>query len=242
MRLLVLAFGAISYLVFLAAFLYQVGFVSNLWVPKGIDDGAVATLTWALGVNLGLLSVFAIQHTIMARDRFKVVWTKVVPKAIERSIFVLVTSLILLLINWQWVPLPETVWNVDGAGAMILHGICALGWVIVLLSTFLICHFDLFGLRHVWLYFQGEQYTSVPFKEGYVYSWVRHPIMLGFIIAFWAAPHMTEGRLLFASVTTIYILFGVRLEEMTLQGSLGDHYQDYRRRVSMIVPWPPKAK
>ena len=239
---LALAIGLVSYLIFLGTFLYQIGFVSNLWVPKGIDGGATTSLPYALGVNLALLSLFAIQHTIMARDAFKAVWTQKIPGAIERSVFVLVTSLLLLLINWQWVPLPDTVWNITGAGAMVLHGVCALGWVIVLLSTFLINHFDLFGLRQVWLAFRGEQYTAVPFKEGHVYSWVRHPIMLGFIIAFWAAPHMTEGRLLFAVVTTLYILVGVRLEEITLQASLGDHYRDYRKRVSMIVPWPPRAK
>jgi protein-S-isoprenylcysteine O-methyltransferase Ste14 len=242
MRTFVLAFGVISYLVFFATFLYQIGFVSNLWVPKGIDDGTASTLTWALGINLGLLSLFAIQHTIMARNGFKSAWVKIIPKAIERSIFVLVTSLLLLLINWQWVPLSGSIWNVGGTGAVILNGVCALGWLIVLLSTFLISHFDLFGLRQVWFFFRGEQYTDVPFKEGNIYSWVRHPIMLGFIIAFWAAPHMSEGRLLFAAVTTIYILVGVRFEEATLQASLGDHYQDYRKRVSMIVPWPPKGK
>ncbi|MFT4710072.1 MAG: protein-S-isoprenylcysteine O-methyltransferase Ste14 [Planctomycetota bacterium] len=238
----VISFGVISYLVFLVTFLYQIGFVSNLWVPKGIDDGTASTVSRALGINLALLSLFAIQHTIMARNRFKAAWVKIVPSAIERSIFVLVTSLLLLLINWLWVPLPDSVWNVGGTAAIVLNGVCALGWILVLLSTFLICHFDLFGLRQVWFFFRGKEYTDVPFKEGNVYSWVRHPIMLGFIIAFWAAPHMTEGRLLFAAVTTLYILFGVRLEEMTLQASLDDHYQDYRRRVSMIIPWPPKEK
>jgi len=240
MRAFVLLFGVLSYSVFFAAFLYEIGFVSNLWVPKGIDEGTASSTARALGINLVLLGLFAIQHTIMARHAFKAVWTRVVPRAIERSIFVLLSSLLLLLLSWQWVPLSETVWDVQGVGAGVLNGVCVLGWTLVFLSTFLIDHFDLFGLRQVWLFFRGVEYSKVPFKEGRVYGWVRHPIMLGFIIAFWTAPHMTQGRLLFAAVTTIYILVGIRFEERTLRAALGDDYQEYRKRVSMIVPWPPR--
>jgi len=232
----------LCYFVFLGAFLYQIGFLGNWLVPKGIDDGAGSSLMPAIGIDLLLLSLFAIQHTIMARHGFKRAWTKVFPRSMERSLFVLLASLILLLINWQWVPLPESVWNVEGGGAILLIGICAFGWITVLVSTFLINHFDLCGLRQVWLHFRGVEYTEVPFVEGVVYRWVRHPIMLGFIIAFWATPHMTQGHLLFAIVTTVYILVGVHLEEKTLGAVLGDDYQDYRRRVSMILPWKPKAK
>jgi len=240
MRAFVLLFGVLSYSVFFAAFLYEIGFVGNFWVPKGIDDGAASSATWALGVNLVLLGLFAVQHTIMARHAFKSVWTRVVPRAIERSIFVLLSSLLLLLLSWQWVPLSESVWDVEGFGAGVLNGVCVLGWALVFVSTFLINHFDLLGLRQVWLFFRGVEYAEVPFKEGYFYGWVRHPIMLGFILAFWGAPHMTQGHLLFAAVTTIYILIGIRFEERTLGSVLGDDYQEYRKRVPLIVPWPPR--
>jgi protein-S-isoprenylcysteine O-methyltransferase Ste14 len=242
MQALVLLFGVVSYFLFLGTFLYQIGFVANMVVPKGIDSGMVAPVAQAIGMNVALLSVFAIQHTIMARLAFKKWWTQIVSPAIERSIFVLITSLILLLMNWQWIPLLEPVWHVEGEGARIaLFAVSFVGWGLVLYSTFLINHFDLFGLRQVWLYFKGIEYTPVEFKETVLYSWVRHPLMVGFIIAFWATPDMTQGHLLFAVVTTAYILVAIQIEERTLVALHGDDYREYQKLVSQIIPMPPKS-
>jgi len=242
-RTLVFSFGALSYATFFATFLYQVGFVAGMVVPKAMNDGPVRSLAPAVAVNLLLLSLFAIQHTIMARLAFKRWWTRIVPDAIERSVFVLLSSLLLLLLNWKWSPLPEMVWQVQGsAGRAAVYTVSFLGWGLVLYATLLIDHFDLFGLRQVWLYFRGREYTNVKFKETSLYRCVRHPIMLGFIIAFWATPDMTQGHLLFAAATTVYILVGIRIEERTLLALHGESYQPYRERVSMIIPMPPKKK
>ena len=242
-RELVLLFGVLCYVVFFASFLYQIGFVANRWVPKGIDDGTVISPLHAAGIDILLLSLFAIQHTIMARLTFKRWWTTIVPQPIERSVFVLLASLLLLLMNWQWRPLPEIVWHVDStAGRLLLYAAACAGWGMVLYSTFLINHFDLFGLRQVWHYFSGREYTPVRFKETVLYQWVRHPLMLGFIVAFWATPDMTQGHLLFAVVTTVYVLVAIQIEERTLLAIHGDEYQQYRERVSMILPMRPKAK
>ncbi|NQU48127.1 MAG: isoprenylcysteine carboxylmethyltransferase family protein [Planctomycetes bacterium] len=239
---LIFLFGIVSYFIFFFTFLYQIGFVENMVVPKAMNDGVVGSFSYALMINLGLLGLFAIQHTIMARLAFKKWWTKIVPKSTERSIFVLFTSLLLLLLNWQWVPLPEIVWQTEMSGLRnALYFVSFAGWAIVLLSTFLIDHFDLFGLRQVWFFYTGREDPGVKFQENLVYSWVRHPIMLGFIIAFWATPDMTQGHLLFAAVTTAYILIGVRIEERTLIKMHGDDYLNYRKRVSMIIPRPPKS-
>jgi protein-S-isoprenylcysteine O-methyltransferase Ste14 len=241
-RSLVLLFGGLSYCVFFFTFLYQVGFVESMVVPKAMNDGEVVSVAQAVVINLVLLSLFAIQHTVMARLVFKQWWTKIVPEPIERSVFVLLTSLLLLLMNWQWSPLPKYIWHLQGSGGRtVLYAVSFAGWVLVLYATFLINHFDLFGLRQVWLYFQRREYTEVPFKETVLYSWVRHPIMLGFIIAFWATPDMTQGHLLFAVVTTAYIFVGIQIEERTLLALHGEDYRRYRERVSMIIPMPPKA-
>ena len=241
-RSLVLLFGVLSYGVFFFAFLYQIGFVEGLVVPKAMNDGAVVSVARAVVINLVLLSLFAIQHTIMARLVFKRWWTKFVPEPIERSVFVLLTSLLLLLMNWQWSPLPEPIWHVRGPGGRTaLYAVSFVGWGLVLYATCLINHFDLFGLRQVWLYFKERDYTQLEFKTTVLYLWVRHPIMLGFIIAFWATPDMTQGHLLFAAVTTAYILVGIQLEERTLLAIHGEDYQRYRERVSMIIPMPPKV-
>ena len=241
-RSLVLLFGVLSYVVFFFTFLYQIGFVEGMVVPKAMNDGAVVSVAHAVVINLVLLSLFAIQHTIMARLVFKRWWTKIVPKPIERSVYVLLASLLLLLMNWQWGPLPKHIWHVQGSGGrMALYAVSFAGWGLVLYATFLINHFDLFGLRQVWLYFKGREYTEVEFKETVLYGWVRHPIMLGFIIAFWATPDMTQGHLLFAAVTTAYILVGIQVEERTLLALHGEDYEQYRQRVSMIIPMPPKA-
>jgi protein-S-isoprenylcysteine O-methyltransferase Ste14 len=238
----VLLFGVFSYGVFFFTFLYQIGFVEGMVVPKAMNDGAVVSVARAVVTNLVLLSLFAVQHTIMARLVFKRWWTKIVSEPIERSVYVLLTSLLLLLMNWQWSPLPEHIWQVQGSGGRTaLYAVSFAGWGFVLYATCLISHFDLFGLRQVWLYFKGREYTKVEFKETVLYRWVRHPIMLGFIIAFWATPDMTQGHLLFATVTTAYILVGIQIEERTLLALHGEDYRRYRERVSMIIPRPPKV-
>ncbi len=239
-RLPIFLYGVVAYVLFLGAFLYQMGFLLGMVVPKDINDGAVTPAVSAAVVNIILLSLFAIQHTIMARLAFKRWWTKIIPEPMERPTFVLLSSVLLLLMNWQWRPLPDVVWHIEGGGRGLLYAVSLLGWGLVLYSTFLINHFDLFGLRQVWLYFQGQEYTEVPFKETVLYSWVRHPLMLGFLIAFWFTPDMTQGHLLFAVVTTAYVLVAIQIEERTLIAIHGDDYLDYRKRVSMIIPLPPK--
>ena len=229
-------YGVISYTVFFISFLYAIGFTGNLIVPKGIDSGTETGLAESLIVNIVLLGLFAIQHTIMARPAFKAWWTKIIPKEVERSTFVLVASLLLLLLYWQWRPMTGIIWSVENAaGAMILSGVFWIGWVIVLLSTFMIDHFDLFGLRQVFLPLQNKEYTGIKFKTTMLYKFVRHPIMLGFIIAFWATPHMTTGHFLFAVVTTVYIFMGLQFEEHDLKNAIPD-YEDYSRRVPMLIP------
>jgi protein-S-isoprenylcysteine O-methyltransferase Ste14 len=237
MGLLALFYGVVSYVLFLASFLYAVGFFANAGVPKGIDDGVTGAPGVAVVVNLALLSIFAIQHSVMARPGFKEKWTRIVPRSVERSTYVLLTSLILFLIYWQWRPFPGTVWRIENpAGEAALWALYALGWLIVLVSTFLIDHFDLFGLRQVWLRFRNREYTRLKFTETSLYKYVRHPILLGFVIAFWATPHMTRGHLLFAAVTTAYVLLAIQLEERDLVYFHGDRYREYRKRVPMILP------
>ncbi len=241
-RSLVLLFGVLSYVVFFVTFLYQIGFVANLLVPKSIDDGATIPVVHAAGINILLLSLFAIQHTIMARLAFKRWWTTIIPAPIERSLYVLAASLLLLLMNWQWQPMPEFVWHVKSTpGRLLLFATSFAGWGLVLYATWLINHFDLFGVRQAWLYYRGREYTPVQFKEAVLYRWVRHPLMLGFIVAFWATPDMTQGHLLFAAVTTAYILVAIQIEERTLLAIHGDEYRQYQQRVSMILPMRPKS-
>ena len=240
MRLLAFLYGALSYVVFFLTFLYAIGFVGNLVVPKSIDGGPeAATLTRALIANLILLSIFAVQHSVMARPWFKRVWTRFVPEAIERSTYVLFSSVALILLFWQWRVIPDVVWEVTNPiGSSLLWALFGIGWAIVLLSTFMINHFELFGLRQVNLFRRGEQYTDLGFRTPFFYRFVRHPIMLGFIIAFWATPRMTLGHLLFAAVTTAYILVAIQLEERDIVSAHGDSYEDYRKQVPMIVPLP----
>lgn len=238
MKVFSVLYGGLSYAVFFASFLYAIGFSGNLIVPKGIDGGAPAGLGEALAINLALLALFAIQHTIMARPAFKRWWTKIIPEQLERSTFVLAASLILFLLYWQWRPMTGVVWSVDNPiGAGVLWGVFAIGWAMVLVSTFLINHFDLFGLRQVWKHFQGVEYAHVPFQTTSLYKIVRHPIMLGFIIAFWAAPHMTVGHLLFAIATTAYIIIGVHFEEHDLKAFIGEDYAKYQGEVPMLCPF-----
>ena len=242
-RILALVYGVVSYLIFFVTFLYAIGFVGNLLVPKSIDTGpSAATLTRGLLANVILLSIFAIQHSVMARPAFKRIWTKIVPTAIERSTYVLLSSLALVLLFWQWRSMTDVVWDVQNTvGSYALLALFFLGWGMVLVSTYLINHFDLFGLRQVYLYSKSKEYTPVGFKEIFLYKVVRHPIMLGFIIAFWATPKMTTGHLLFAAVTTIYILVAIQVEERDSAAAHGSDYDAYRSRVSMIVPMPPKG-
>jgi protein-S-isoprenylcysteine O-methyltransferase Ste14 len=240
-RLLALLYGAACYAVFLLAFLYAIAFVAGAGVPKHVDNGVPTTLPAALAINLVLLSLFAIQHSGMARPAFKRWWTRLVPAPVERSTFVLASSLVLVLLFWQWRPLPLVIWEVDGAAARrALYGLSAIGWLLVLASTFLINHFDLFGLRQVWFHARGRcPDLETPFVTRAFYRIVRHPIMLGFLIAFWATPKMSLGHLLFALATTGYILVAVKfLEERDLVAQYGETYRDYQRRVPMLLPLP----
>lgn len=243
LRWFVLAYGVVAYLIFLGSFLYAIGFVGGLFVPKTIDSGPAGATSTALLANLGLLSLFALQHSIMARPAFKRWWTQIIVPAIERSTYVLASSLILILLFWLWRPLPTVVWQVTQTWAVgALWAVFGIGWFIVLVSTLLINHFDLFGLRQTLLFFTGQPYTPVPFQTPWLYRVVRHPIMLGFLIAFWAIPTMTQGHLLFAAVVTAYVLIALQLEERDLLTYHGDAYSAYQQQVRMLVPFPKGAR
>lgn len=240
-RTVALVYGSISYLIFLFSALYAIGFIGDMIVPKTIDTGQSVPFVHALLVDVLLLSLFAIQHSVMARPAFKQWWTTIIPQSIERSTYVLFTSTLLLLLYWQWLPIPATIWNVEHtAGGVFLLGLYFFGWLIVFLSTFLINHFDLFGLRQVYMNWRARKYTSLNFKTPTLYKLVRHPMMLGFLIAFWATPHMTVGHLIFSLATTAYIVVGIHLEERDLLAIYGETYRRYQQRVSMLLPLPKK--
>ena len=240
-RLLALLFGAICYTVFLATFLYAVAFVAGFGVPKHIDSGSDSDFATALAVDLGLLALFAVQHSGMARPGFKRWWTRFVPVPVERSLYVLISSLALIVLFRFWQPLSPLLWNVqDELVRIVLYSVSALGWLLVLGSTFLINHFDLFGLRQVWRFKHEDESDGPPtFVTRAFYRIVRHPLMLGFLIAFWATPTMSLGHLLFALMTTGYIVMAVKfLEERDLIAIYGDTYRDYQSRVPMLLPLP----
>ncbi len=236
-RFLMAGYGIGCYLLALGATAYSIGFMANVAVPKGIDDGSSTGVASSLGIDALLLGLFGAQHTVMARSAFKQIWTRIIPRQAERSTYVLLTALALALLFWQWRPLPETVWDVRLPIARgLLWGLYACGWGIVLISTFLIDHFELFGLRQAFL--SGEDLATHPaqLKTVGLYRLVRHPLMTGFLIAFWATPTMSVGHLYFAIVTTAYILVAVRIEERDLLTVFGVEYRDYQRQVGMLIP------
>ncbi|OCB30833.1 hypothetical protein A5675_02950 [Mycobacterium malmoense] len=238
-RYLTLGYGAAAYLLFLAAFLYLIGFVGNFALPRSVDRGLAAPLAEAALINAALVAAFGVQHSVMARPAFKRWWVRFVPPSIERSTYVLLSSAVLALLYWQWRTMPTVIWDVRmPAARALLWALFWLGWAIALLATFLINHFDLFGLRQVYLASRHQPYTSIEFRVRLLYRVVRHPLMLGMVIAFWAAPVMTAGHLLFSVGMTIYILVATQLEERDLVTSLGDQYSAYRREVSMLLPIP----
>lgn len=235
-RLLAAIYGLISYFIFLLTLLYAMGFVANFYVPKSIDSGVEGPLIMSLVINAALLGLFAVQHSVMARPAFKAKWTKVVPKSIERSTFVLISSVVLILLFAFWQPLQSTVWIVSGAGGTALDVLSLIGWGILVFSTFTFNHFELFGLSQVWATLRKHALPPIEFKKRHLYRYVRHPMMLGFVIAFWATSHMTIGHLFFAFMTTAYILIALKIEEHDLEAALGADYSQYQDEVPMLIP------
>lgn len=237
-RVLYLLFGAVSYLIFFATFLYLIAFVGDLpGVPRTVDRGPAAELGAALVVDLALIALFGLQHSIMARPGFKAAWTRVVPTPVERSVYVLFASLALVLLFLLWRPIPAEVWNIENPlGVAIMWTLFAAGFTIVLVTTFLLSHFELFGLKQVWLHLRGQAPTSLPLSQPLFYKLVRHPLYTGFFIAFWATPQMTAGHLLFAVAMSAYMLIAIRYEERDLVAHFGSDYEEYRRRVGMLAP------
>ena len=236
-RLIAMLYGIVCYAVFFATFLYLIGFLGNLLVPRSVDVGPDATLAVALVINLALIALFGVQHTVMARPGFKKAWTRIVPMSVERSTYVLLSSLILVLLYWAWRPIDSVIWQLNAAWAQnIMWAVFFGGFLLVLLSTFIIDHFDLFGLRQVWLNFRQKTYTHTGFKVTFFYKFVRHPLYVGWIMSFWGAPTMTTGHLLFAVGMTGYILIAIRYEERDLVKFLGEDYVRYQEKVPMLIP------
>lgn len=237
-RVAALVYGLVCYAIFFVTFLYAIGFVGNFVVPKSIDSAPIIPLGQALLVNIGLLGLFGLQHSAMARPAFKQRWTRIVSKPVERSTYVLFSSLCLITLFYFWQPLGITVWTVENSiFRNLLYACFGFGWLLVLVSTFLINHFDLFGLRQVYLYLRGKDYTPLQFATPGPYSYVRHPLYVGWLFAFWSTPTMTVAHLVFAVITTVYILVAIQLEERDLIKAYGKAYIDYRDRVPMLIPF-----
>ena len=237
-RIAFFVYGSLSYVIFLGTFLYAIGFIGNFGVPKTLDGAPNGPLGVAFLIDAALLTLFAVQHSVMARKWFKDWWTRIVPKPLERSTYVLFSSLALIMLFWQWQPLGGFVWSIeDPFGVIVLRVLFAFGWALVLISTFLINHFDLFGLRHVWLYLLGRPYTTLRFGTPGPYRLVRHPLYVGWLFAFWSTPTMTLAHLLFSVATTAYILMAIQFEERDLMREHGEAYEAYRESVPMLIPF-----
>lgn len=242
-RLMYLMYGVVCYAIFFVTYCYAIGFVTNLVVPTGLDSKPTSSFGYSVAVNVLLLVAFALQHSVMARPAFKKWWTSIIPEPLERSTYVLLSSVCMILLFVYWQPMGGIVWSVDSEIAyLILNGISVLGFGVVLISTFLINHFDLFGLRQVWLYFTGKPYTQLPFKTPFFYKYVRHPLYLGWMIAFWAAPVMTVAHFLFAAICTGYMLTAIRFEERDLITVFGDKYIRYKQMAPMLIPFTKRKK
>ncbi len=240
---LIFLYGIIAYILFVGNFFYAVGFMSGIIVPRHIDSAPQSSLLFSLLVDAGLLAIFALQHSIMARPAFKRWWTKIIPEPMERSTYVLLSSLCLMLLFWQWQPIGGIIWQVNGeVTKLLIQALCLLGFAIVFVSTLLINHFDLFGLRQVWFFFTGRKYEPLRFRTPLFYKYVRHPLYLGWIIAFWATPVMTVAHLVFAVMTTLYMLTAIRFEERDLITQFGDKYRNYRKMAPMLIPFTKKNK
>ena len=236
-RLAIFLYGVISYAVFFVTFLYGIGFIGNLWVPKSIDSPRDVGLGTALLINLGLLALFAVQHSVMARPAFKRWWTRIVPESAERATYVLFSSLALIVLFWFWQPMGGVVWSITSpAGINAMYAIYAAGWLLLLYVTFLIDHFDLFGLRQVWLQLVSRPFTPISFKTPWLYRQVRHPLYVGWLMIFWATPTMTVAHLVFAIMTTAYILIAIQFEEHDLIAAHPE-YAEYRKRVPSLIPF-----
>lgn len=236
-RVISFLYGIIGHVGFLLVFMYLIGFLANFAVPKSVDSGQTGPFGQALLINVLLLALFGVQHSVMARQGFKQWWTKIVPQHIERSTYVVISDLLVILLIWQWRPMTDVVWNVEHpTGILVLWTLFGLGWAIIVLASFMINHFDLLGTRQVYLHLQGKEYTILPFKITGFYKYIRHPLMLGWITAFWSTPNMTVGHLVFAIGTTVYILIAIQIEEKDLVKFHGESYKKYQREVGMILP------